>query len=133
MIGYGAICTDVTRTHVLSRNGREVMLATKGFAGTVVMAHCKRLLAVTEKHEPGLPERYIVELALEQLVEDLDRRQLEPGMETCALGRQPGPSSRSFPSSRAPWGWRRRDSPDHSLGSADGSGRSKARRRLICR
>lgn len=37
----------------------------------------KRLVDVTEKRKPRLPKRYVIELALKRLLDDLDGGQLE--------------------------------------------------------
>lgn len=37
----------------------------------------KRLVNVTEKRKPRLPKRYVIELALKRLLDDLDGGQLE--------------------------------------------------------
>ena len=37
----------------------------------------KRLVDITEKRKPRLPKRYVIELALKRLLDDLDGGQLE--------------------------------------------------------
>ena len=41
----------------------------------------ERLAMATEGHKPRLPKRYAVELALERLLDAVDRGQLELGLE----------------------------------------------------
>ncbi|WP_420346541.1 hypothetical protein [Pelagibius sp.] len=60
------------------------MANTKRFTVSVDKALYDRLVAVTDKGEPQLPKRYVVELALKRLFEELDGGQLDLGLETHA-------------------------------------------------
>lgn len=63
------------------------MANTKRFTVSVDRALYDRLVAVTDKGEPQLPKRYVVELALKRLFEELDGGQLDLGLETYAQKR----------------------------------------------
>lgn len=60
------------------------MAGTKRFTVSVDKALYDRLVAVTDKREPHLPKRYVVELALKRLFDELDGGQLDLGLETNA-------------------------------------------------
>lgn len=63
------------------------MAAAKRFTVAVDKSLYDRLVAVTDERDPRLPKRYVVELALKRLFEDLDGGQLDLGLETDARKR----------------------------------------------
>ena len=65
------------------------MADTKRFTVSVDKALYDRLVDVTDKREPHLPKRYVVELALKRLFEELDGGQLELGLETMPRSNRP--------------------------------------------
>lgn len=58
------------------------MTKTKRFTVAVDETLYERLVDVTEKQEPHLPKRYVIELALKRLFDDLDGGQMKLGLET---------------------------------------------------
>ena len=60
------------------------MSRAKRFTVSLDKALYDRLVAVTDRREPHLPKRYVVELALKRLFEQLDGGQLDLGLETHA-------------------------------------------------
>ena len=57
------------------------MVRTKRFTVSVDTTLYDKLVALTDKGEPQLPKRYVVELALKRLFEELDGGQLNLGLE----------------------------------------------------
>ena len=57
------------------------MARTKRFTVSVDMALYDKLIALTDERKPQLPKRYVVELALKRLFEELDGGQLDLGLE----------------------------------------------------
>ena len=57
------------------------MTRTKRFTVSVDKTLYDRLVDVTEKQEPHLPKRYVIELALTRLFDDLDGGQMNLGLE----------------------------------------------------
>lgn len=57
------------------------MAEQKRFTITVDTALYQRLLDATDRHKPRLPKRYVVELAISRLLDEVDGGQLELGLE----------------------------------------------------
>jgi len=56
----------------------------KRFTVTIDKHLYEQLLAVTERRRPRLPKRYVVELALSRLLDEVNSGQLELGLESDA-------------------------------------------------
>lgn len=76
MVHKGADCTASSE-----RRGGGTMAGTKRFTVSIDETLYDRLLAVTDEHEPRLPKRYVIELALKRLLEEVDGGQLDLGLE----------------------------------------------------
>jgi len=57
------------------------MVGTKRFTVAIDRSLYDRLVTVTEERDPRLPKRYVIELALKRLFEELDGGQLDLGLE----------------------------------------------------
>lgn len=63
------------------------MARTKRFTVSVDTALYDKLVALTDEREPQLPKRYVVELALKRLFDELDGGQLDLGLDRHAQKR----------------------------------------------